>query len=219
MTVISRPDLVIFDCDGVLVDSEPLTHQMLAQNLSSYGYDIDAMDVTSRFTGVTMASIYDLVRNEGVPLPEGWIEDFYASLYQALDKSVEAIPGVAGVLDCLDSNAIRYCVASNGRDEKMRITLSRTGLWDRFEGRMFSAYSVGIAKPEPGLFLHAAEVLGVDPDRVLVVEDSLTGIRAANAADMKVAAYTPDGAPQAIAELATLTFQDMGVLPDLLGLT
>lgn len=211
------PKLVIFDCDGVLVDSEGIASAVLAENLSGHGYPVTAPECVDLFVGGTMSSIKPLVESRGVPLPDDWVEAVYRDIYAALVHQVEAVPGVVDVLDLLDALGVAYCVASNGRTEKMRITLGRNGMFDRFQGRMYSAQEMGTAKPAPDMFLKAAADFGAAPAECVVIEDSATGARAALAAGMPCFGYALEH-PEKLQALGVPIFTDMADLPALLGL-
>ena len=213
------PKLVIFDCDGVLVDSEPVMMQFLRDELAAYGLDMSVAQATEHFIGGTLTGVAQKARGMGADLPEGWVEDFYARLYERLAKGTKLMPGVVAVLDRLDDAGIGYCVASNGRVAKMRVTLGQhPETWARLQGRMFSVEHVGVPKPAPDLFLHAARTLGADPAHCVVVEDSPTGARAAQAAGMRCFGYAPEGDGSRLAAEGARLFRSMDELPALLGL-
>lgn len=189
------PALVIFDCDGVLVDSERLSHRVLQQMLAEHGVDIGFDEAVQRFIGtslpVCLARVAELLQ---APLPEGFAEQFALRTRQAFEGGLCTVPGVEAVLDELEAAGVPYCVASNGNHAKVNFTLGHTGLLPRFAGRIFTAEDVPHAKPAPDLFLLAARTLGADPSRTTVVEDTPTGLRAARAAGMHAigfAAMTP----------------------------
>lgn len=178
--------LVIFDCDGVLVDSEPLAHRVLVAMLAEHGVRMGFDEALSLFLGTSMARCLELVeRLTGVP-PARFLPAFRARTYAAFAAELQPVRGVAELLPALP---IPYCVASNGPREKMAFTLGRTGLIDRFAGRMFSADDVARPKPAPDLFLYAAQRMGARPESCMVVEDSPSGIHAARAAAMVAIGY------------------------------
>ena len=188
-----RPDLVIFDCDGVLVDSEPVSNRVLAANLAGYGLTLTLAECMAHFVGSSMIGVRDKARSMGAALPEDWIDRIYAETYDALRAGVEVIAGIPALLDALDRAGIPCCVASNGSDAKMDITLGTTGLASRFDGRRYSAHALGVSKPDPDLFLIAAAAHGTDPSRCLVIEDSPSGAIAARRAGMACLGYVPEG--------------------------
>ena len=211
------PGLVIFDCDGVLVDSEPIAARVVAASITGHGWPITAQECHTAFVGGTLAGIKKAIRDNGVVLPDSWTSTVYEELFEALDREVEIIAGVEQVLDQLDAAKIPYCVGSNGPMRKMEITLGRTGLLDRLRHGLHSAHEVGVAKPDPGLFLHAAAAAGVAPSRAVVVEDSVTGVRAAVAAAMPVFGYGAEGQGPALAREGARLFDHMAQLPRLLA--
>lgn len=186
----SRPELVIFDCDGVLVDTEPLGNAVLGAALRDAGVAIDDATVASQFRGWSMTSVVAWVRAErGVALAAGFLPDFQERLFRALRHGVTEMPGAGATLASLD---LPRCVASSGEVEKMRLSLGLTGLLGRFDGRLFSATQVRRGKPAPDLFLFAAASMGVRPEACVVVEDSVAGVEAARAASMRVFGYAPE---------------------------
>ena len=188
-------DLVVFDNDGVLVDSERLANSVLARILTDLGCPTTFEECVASYLGGTIERVRDLVEAEsGRPLPADFEDRYHRDLFSAFDAGLSAVPGVAALLDQLDRAGMRYCVASSGSRPRIERALRRVGLWDRFDGRVFSADDVAHGKPAPDLFLHAAAGLGADPAATVVVEDSPLGVEAAVAAGMSVvgfAAVTP----------------------------
>ena len=188
-----RFDLVIFDCDGVLVDSEMITNRIFCELLNDLGVEVTLEDMFERFVGHSMARCVEIITElRGSPPPEGFIPQLRQKAGAALQAEVEAVPGASEVVDSLE---IPYCVASSGEPAKIRLTLGKTGLLDRFEGKIFSVVEVEKPKPEPDVFLHAASMMGVEPKACAVIEDTPTGVRAGIAAGMYVygfAAHTPE---------------------------
>jgi HAD superfamily hydrolase (TIGR01509 family) len=184
-------ELVIFDCDGVLVDSEPLANRVLQERLGSVGLQMPLAEVMRTFVGKTReACIVRAGELLGRPLPENFAADWDRVLYRQLEEELQAVEGVAALLDRL---RIPYCAASNSSPERLKLGLQATGLWTRFEGRAFSAQEVENPKPAPDLFLHAARRMGAEPGRCAVVEDTPTGVRAGIAAGMTVFAFAAAG--------------------------
>ncbi|MFC9330655.1 HAD family hydrolase [Kitasatospora sp. NPDC057015] len=211
-----RFDLVIFDCDGVLVDSERIAVQVDARIFADLGCEFTEAEIVDLLVGssteVWRATVQERL---GRPLEHGWEEPYHSWYREALDAGLTAVDGIAEALDAL---TLPSCVASNGGHGGMRRNLALVGLFERFEGRIFSAEDVTRGKPEPDLFLHAARVMGVDPARCAVVEDSAYGVRAAQAAGMAAFGYA--GGLTAAARLAgpgTVVFDDMRRLPALLA--
>jgi len=182
--------LLIFDCDGVLVDSEILSARVDAEFLREMGYEISPEELAHRFAGVTTERIFEMAGEEiGRAVPEGLVRRAEDETDRRLAKEVEAIAGVQAMLDQLDDPR---CVCSNSRAERLKVTLTRVDLWDRFRPYIFSARDVreGRGKPAPDVFLHAAEVFETDPGDTLVVEDSVAGVTGAVAAGMRVIGFT-----------------------------
>lgn len=211
------PELVIFDCDGVLVDSERLAVEVDVVVLGKLGLSLTAEDVVELFVGRSQADVTRVIGERlGRELPDDW-EDEFRPLWEDAFKELE---GVKGIEDALDRITLPTCVASSGSHEKIRRSLELTGLYDRFAGRIFSADDVDWGKPAPDLFLHAAGGMGVDPEACLVVEDSRFGVEAARAAGMRVLAYAGGGlTPVYLLEGPdTVVFSDMADLPHLIAM-
>ena len=190
--------MVIFDCDGVLVDSERLTHQVVVDMLAEQGVALGFDEAVDRFIGMSMANgLVQLKALLGGELPADFLPEMGRRTRAAFRAGLTAVPGVEAVLDGLQRP---FCVASNGNHAKVNFTLGHTGLLPRFTGRIFTADDVAHPKPAPDLFLLAARTLGALPAHTTVVEDTPTGVAAARAAGMRVigfAAMTPAGRLQA----------------------
>lgn len=181
------PVLVIFDCDGVLVDSERLSVELEARLLSELGWPMTAEELVLRWMGRTAAFQREEIADRlGASAAALFEERSSNEVRAAFETSLQAVPGVIAVLDYLESRGVKTCVASSGTHERIRLTLGLTNLAHRFEGRIFSAADVAVAKPAPDLFLHAADSLGVAPSQCAVVEDSVFGVQAGVAAGMTV---------------------------------
>lgn len=209
--------LIIFDCDGVLVDSEPVTNRLMAEEMTAHGLPMSTEQAMDQFVGGTIRSVYENAVGMGAELPDDWVAHFYERMIGVLRSEVTIIPGIVDVLDALDRSGIPYCVGSNGPMLKMDATLKVTGLWDRMEGRIYSAHDVGIAKPDPGLFLYAARDMGFSAKACTVIEDSASGARAAHAAGMRCYGYTRDTPEGKLTAHGALPFSNMAELPGLLG--
>ncbi|NKX45038.1 HAD-IA family hydrolase [Roseicyclus persicicus] len=214
----TRPSLVIFDCDGVLVDSETVSNRVLADNLARHGLRLSLADTMATFIGRSMVGVRDTALDMGAELPGDWIDLIYAETYAALRAGVEVIAGIPALLDRLDATGIPYCVASNGSAEKMDITLGQTGLAPRFDGRRWSAHELGVAKPDPGLFFHAAAAEGVAPPGCVVVEDSASGAEAAHRAGMRCLGYVPEGHPDRLSAWGATVIRRMDAVAAHIGL-
>lgn len=212
-----RYDLVIFDNDGVLVDSEPISNGLLAAYLTELGHPTTYEESLRDYMGAAMHRVHDLVlERTGQRLPDDFDDVFHARVFAAFERELRPVAGVVQVLEKLAADGVPYCVASSGSHERIRVGHRTTGL-DRWfgEGRVFSSQDVGRGKPAPDLFLYAAERMGVPPLRCVVVEDSPLGVQAANAAGMDVYGFTAM-TPAARLTGATRLFSDLGDLPDLL---
>lgn len=210
-------DLVIFDNDGVLVDSEPISNRLLAAYLTELGHPTSYEESIRDYMGSAMHRIHELVlERTGRRLPESFDDVFHARVFAAFEQELVAVAGVSGVLEKLAADGVPYCVASSGSHERIRVGHRTTGL-DRWfdEGRIFSSQDVGRGRPAPDLFLYAAERMGVAPGRCVVVEDSPLGVQAAVAAGMDVYGFTAMTPAEKLAD-ATRLFSDMGELFDLL---
>ena len=214
-------DLVIFDCDGVLVDSEVISCRVHADVLTRHGYPITAEQVRQRFLGRSSRdATLEVERELGRPLADSYDLERQTTLLAALADTVEAIPHLDAALDAIDA---RICVASSAAHEKIFTTLSRTGLYHRFAPNIFSGTQVSQGKPAPDLFLFAARQMAALPGRCLVIEDSVPGVTGARAAGMTVLGFhggshcRPGDGEALRAAGAMVTFDDMRQLPGLIG--
>lgn len=190
-------DLVIFDCDGVLVDSEPLANALLAEALRRAGLDISYEDTVGAFVGLTMPDVVATAeRMLGRALPEDFVDELQKATFDTFRRDLKPMPDAAEVVRAVQDLGIATCVASNGSLDKMAVSLGVTGLDGLFDGHVFSRSQVERGKPAPDLFLHAAHEMDVPPARCLVIEDSPTGIAAARAAGMRVFRFAPEGAEE-----------------------
>lgn len=214
-----RPAAVLFDCDGVIVDSEPITDRMIAESLAQHGLVLAIGQIHEMFLGGTIVGLATRARELGADLPDNWAADFYEVLYTELAKGTPLIPGITGVFDALDAAGIPYAVGSNGPHRKMEVTLGQhPAIHARLAGRIFSRLDVPNPKPAPDLYLHAAKAVGAEPAHSVVIEDSPTGARAARAAGMACFGYAPQGDGARLAAEGALLFRNMADLPGLLGL-
>jgi HAD superfamily hydrolase (TIGR01509 family) len=213
-----RYDLVIFDNDGVLVDSEPISNTLLAAYLTELGHPTSYADSLRDYMGAAMHRVHDTVlERTGQRLPADFDDVFHARVFAAFERELQPVAGAVQVLEKLAADGVPYCVASSGSHERIRVGHRKTGL-DRWfdDGRIFSSQDVGRGKPAPDLFLYAAERMGVPAERCAVVEDSPLGVRAANAAGMDVYGFTAMTPADRLTGAIEL-FADMGELADLLA--
>jgi len=215
-------DLIIFDCDGVLVDSEPLAMRVLIAAIAAQGIEITTENAYRDFLGRSMETISASVdQTHGSPLAPAAFEAMRSDLYALYRRELRANQGLPEVLGQLRTP---YCVASSSSPERIRLSLELTGLFSHFADRIYSATMVENGKPAPDLFLHAAAAMGVSPERCLVIEDSPAGITAAKAAGMAVFGYLggshvgPGGLRILVENLhPDAIFDDMQALPDLVS--
>jgi HAD superfamily hydrolase (TIGR01509 family) len=209
---------VIFDCDGVLVDSEPVANAVLAEVLTAEGLPTTPADSMRLYMGRSWASCMASVAEQlGRELDTEAIEARYvAGVRERWETELRPVPGIE---EALDRITLPSCVASSGDHERMRFTLGHTGLLSRFEGRIFSATDPEVArgKPAPDLFLHAARSMGFDPATTAVVEDTVPGVTGARAAGMRVLGYAAHSRPEDLAAAGAEPFDDMRRLPELLS--
>ncbi len=209
-------ELVIFDCDGVLVDSERLAIKVDVMVLARLGWALSEEEIVERFVGVSDLHFRRAIEAQlGRTLPDDWEAEFQPLYRKAF---LEKLRPVEGIVEALDRISVSTCVASSGTHEKMRFTLGLTGLYDRFQGRIFSSTEVAHGKPAPDLFLYAAERMGVSPRACTVVEDSVAGVAAARAAGMGVLAYAGGVTPASkLAGPRTTVFREVSELPALVS--
>jgi HAD superfamily hydrolase (TIGR01509 family) len=207
--------LVIFDCDGVLVDSELITNRVFGQMLNELGIAISLEDIFERFVGRSMPQCLEiLAKLLGRPVPQHFVEEYQTRSATALKSELKAVPDIETVLAAM---RVPYCVASSGTHEKMHTTLGITGLLPQFRGKMYSVTEVAQSKPFPDVFLHAARQQGVMPADCAVIEDTPTGVRAGVAAGMTVFGYCALTPKQRLIEAgAHHTFERMRDLPSLI---
>ncbi|MCM2420869.1 MULTISPECIES: HAD family hydrolase [unclassified Streptomyces] len=212
-----RYDLIIFDNDGVLVDSEPISNRILAGCLTELGHPTSYEESIRDYMGSAMHRVHELVlERSGQKLPEDFNDVFHARVFEAFRRDLQPVPGVADVLGKLAAEGVPYCLASSGSHERIRVALHKTGLFEHFgEERIFSSQDVGRGKPAPDLFLHAAQVMGVAPGRCAVVEDSPLGVQAAVAAGMDVYGFTAMTSAAKLGD-ANALFSEMHELLDLI---
>ncbi|MFF4444506.1 HAD family hydrolase [Streptomyces sp. NPDC001502] len=207
-------ELVIFDCDGVLVDTERIAVRVQMALGAELGWPLTREEVVDRFIGRSRESICEQIAQRlGEETAAVWWEQLLRRHRDAVDSGLEAVDGLPGALAEI---TLPVCVASSGSHDKMRHTLGVTGLYERFAGRIFSAAEVARGKPAPDLFLHAARRMGVDPAACVVVEDSRPGVQAARAAGMRAFGYAGGLTPrERLAGPGTVVFDDMRELPGL----
>lgn len=213
-------ELVIFDSDGVLVDSEGIANRVLAETLTARGLPTTANDALRRYKGRILADVIALANERnGAPL-EDWVDEFESKRADAFRAELQEIEGVRAVVEAVAAQGIDRCVCSQGKPNKTALTLGITGLRALFDDdAIFTSYEVERGKPHPDLFLHAAASRGANPRRTAVIEDTTIGARAGIAAGMTVFGYAEETPPEDFKELGATPFAAMSELPELLGLT
>lgn len=213
------PKLVIFDCDGVLVDSVMAHSEVMSDNFARYDLHMSPVEVRDVLGAGKMSEIGEAAKKLGAKLPDHWLDEIYTEIFDRLRQGVELIPDVKDVVERVADAGIPICVASNGSVEKMKIMLGSSGLLDMFDDAIFSAHDVKSWKPEPGLFFHALETMNVQPNNCVVIEDSPTGADAAQRAGIKCLGYAADTNPSNLVEFNAHIFHDMRDVPNLIGLS
>jgi len=212
--MMSKYKCIIFDCDGVLVDSEPIGNQVLVDMANSYGADIDLDYAFKHFKGGSIYTCRDKIQaliNQ--PLSQDFIAEYRRRSYSAFKEQIQPVEGVKEVIESL---SIPFCVASSGPTEKIRLNLELTGLLPYFEDNIFSCYTIEKWKPEPDVFIWAAKTMGFKPEDCVVIEDSLTGIQAAKAGGFDVFGFTAHDYNNELEAEATTTFNSMEKLLELI---
>lgn len=207
-------DAVVFDCDGVLVDSEALSMSVSQRMVADLGWDVDLATMMEMFVGCSREFFVEQVeKNIGRRLEQGWNAPYRGWLEEAFREGLSTVPGISRALEQIDLPA---AVASNSGHERIRMSLDLTGLLERFDGRISSADDVAAGKPAPDVYLHAAGILGVPPHRCIAVDDSAFGVEAAHRAGMYVLAYAGHGnADRLPAGDRIMLLHDIEELPDL----
>jgi HAD superfamily hydrolase (TIGR01509 family) len=216
---VTRPELVVFDCDGVLVDTERLTVGVESRVLGELGWPMTPEEIVERWMGrSSQAQLADLELHLGADRAREFDERTTAELHETFDRELAAVDGVVALLDHLGAQGVPTCVASSGTHDRIRRTLGITGLLPRFEGRIFSVTDVQHGKPAPDLFLHAASALDAHPSACAVLEDSVYGVRAGVAAGMTVYGFAGGlAAADALADAGAITFEAMEDLVDVIA--
>lgn len=216
------PGLIIFDCDGVLVDSEPLMRQtvieMIADLADAVGHKTTIDEITrvnARFQGLFMGEMLERIADfVGAPVPETFEAEIRRRSAKRFQAGLRPIPGVEALMDALDQAGVPYCVGSNGPQEKMATMFKVVGFYDRLKGRIFSAHDPiipkGRQKPHPDLYVHAAKVMDVAPGDCVVIDDTPLGASAGVAAGMRTIGYAGETSPSALKEIGAEPFRTMG---------
>ncbi len=208
-------ELIIFDCDGVLVDSEDLSNEVFTEEINKLGWNISSAEVGKRFKGGKFAdAIAEIQANISQPLPVDFEPLLRRRTFEVFQERLQPIPGIKQALEKL---SLPFCVASNGPRAKIELNLGITALLPHFEDRIFSAYELEIWKPDPAFYLSVAQSLGYEKEKCLVIEDSYAGLQSARQAGIDVWVYAAEDLEARIAATEVPVFEDMAALPDLIA--
>jgi HAD superfamily hydrolase (TIGR01509 family) len=210
--------LVIFDCDGVLVDSETISNDVLARMLTAEGLPTTLAESRRLYQGLLLSEVLEQVEQKlGRSLGPGWLAGYERVRSEAFRRELRPVPGAIEAIELVHAAGLGACVASQGKLEKTKLSLEITGMRGLFEDEaLFSAYSVPRGKPHPDLFLHAATTMGADPAGCAVVEDTPSGVIAGVSAGMRVLGYAADSDERLLREAGATTFSSLKRLPELL---
>ena len=210
---------VIFDCDGVVMDSEPISFGLLSEQMALHGKPMRQTQMRAMFLGGTLRSFWEGARAIGATLPDDWVEAQYQRMFARLALGTPLVDGILTVLDALDAAGLPYAIGSNGPLRKMEIMFAHhPGLAGRFGGHIYSSQSRGAPKPAPDVYLYAARAMTVPPQDCVVVEDSVSGVRAARAAGMQCFGFAAEDDGAALGAAGATVFHRMADLPGLLGI-
>ncbi|MEC3906862.1 HAD-IA family hydrolase [Tamlana sp. 2201CG12-4] len=210
----SKYKCIIFDCDGVLIDSETIAISTLVDMANNLGANMILEDSIISLKGKALNYCMDLISKLiGKPLPETFEKDYRTNTFKAFKEEIQPIKGIKGVVENLK---VPFCVASSGPENKIRLNLEITGLLPYFENKIFSCYAIQKWKPEPDVFLWAAKTMGYKPEECLVIEDSISGVKAAKEGGFDVFGYTEHDYKNELKDKATKTFKTMSKLPGML---
>lgn len=210
-------ELIIFDCDGVLVDSEGLSSEVFSEEISKLGWNISPAEVGKRFKGGKFAdALAEIEANISQPLPPGFEPLLRRRTFEVFQERLQPIPGIKQTLETL---SLPFCVASNGPRSKIELNLGITALLSHFEDRIFSAYELKIWKPDPAFYLTVAQSLGYAKEKCLVIEDSYAGLQSARQAGIDVWVYAAEEVSANILATEVPLFEDMAALPEMIART
>jgi HAD superfamily hydrolase (TIGR01509 family) len=213
-----RYELIIFDCDGVLVDSEPISNQIFAACFQEIGIPISYEIAVRDYVGLSLKSSFEHIeKTYGKRIPADFEDNMQDQTKAAFLRELQPVPGVREAIANIKDAGAKVCVASSGEIDKMEVSLGVTGLWHAFAPDIFSATEVERGKPHPDLFLHAARRMAVAPERCAVIEDSLYGARAAKAAGMDAYGYVGGEDAKPLADEGAREFRDMAMLRAMLS--
>ncbi len=218
MTLLTRPAAVLFDCDGVLADSEGLVNGLVARDLTARGWPMTGAEAAERFLGMALPAMVPVIESRVGPLPPDWGRALSAHIAATMLDALEPVPGAPGAVRAVAAAGIPVAVASNAGRAELAAKLDRLGLAAFFAGRVFSFEDVARPKPAPDIYLAAARSCGVAPGDCVVVEDSLLGVRAGVSAGCRVLGLARESDASVLAAAGAAPFPSMAALPGLLGL-
>lgn len=201
-------ELVIFDCDGVLVDTEGPMFEIFAKSITSYGLPVTPHELASDFVGGTTPIMRDEARRRGAKLPDDWVEEVNAQIHTRIKQGVKVFDGVLDLITALEEADIPIYVASNGTMKRMGLSLGPSGIWDRLEGRILSRETYP-AKPEPAMILHAISETGADPRKSFMIDDSVPGCLAGLNAGVQTIGFATEGQDARLAEIGATVVNSM----------
>ncbi|WP_368185281.1 HAD family hydrolase [Aestuariibius sp. HNIBRBA575] len=211
------PKLVIFDCDGVLVDTEGPVSDIIASSLTRYGLPVSGAECQDLFIGGTMQGVYHEAKSRGATLPDTWVDDIYRQMFDRLQQGVPTIAGVMELIDQLEERGVSIWVASNGPMQKMQYSLGPTGLWDRWAGRILSRENHA-PKPAPDMLTFALQQTGIDIRDAVMIDDSPTGCKSAQAIGMRCIGFAERGQDADLRAVGAEVAHTMDDVSALLGL-
>ena len=202
------PELVVFDCDGVLVDTEGPMFEVFAKSITNHGLPVTPHQLATEFTGGTTPIMRDEAIRRGAKLPEGWVEDMNTQIHARIAQGVAVFDGVLDLVTALEEAGVPIYVASNGTMKRMGLSLGPSGIWDRLEGRILSRETFP-AKPDPAMILHAVAQTGADPERSFMIDDSVPGCRAGINAGVHTVGFATEGQDARLAEVGATVVNSM----------
>ncbi|WP_039018764.1 HAD family hydrolase [Halocynthiibacter namhaensis] len=211
------PKLVIFDCDGVLVDTEGPVNEVIAASLTRYGLPVSAHECQALFIGGTIFGVHDEAKRRGADLPDNWVDETLAAIFARIEAGVEVIDGVTTLLDQLDKKGIATAIASNGPMGKMERSLGPSGLWSRFEGRIYSREGF-TPKPAPDMVLQALKDAGVDASEAVMIDDSASGCMAAVNAHVRAIGFAAEGQDDSLRAVGAEVVNHIDAIAELIHL-
>jgi len=211
------PKLVIFDCDGVLVDTEGPVNEVIAASLTRYGLPISPHECQSLFVGGTIFGVQDEARKRGADLPENWVDETLMQIFARIEAGVEVIDGIPALLDQLEALGIATAIASNGPMGKMERSLGPSGMWQRFEGRIYSREGF-TPKPAPDMVLQAMKDAGVSAAQSVMIDDSPNGCMAAVRAGVRAIGYAAEGQDNQLRAVGAEVVTTIDAIAELIGI-